>query len=272
MITKEQELAELLAELLTEEDLERLLTAMPEARRPVWNRSHKTSDKLAVAADLIDHLRLQGAIEPVFFEQLTDYLPTQSARINQVRDRWVPPERSCDPETHLADKPIVPRQHVAILYARPDWLFFEELRVHLMVLQRVQLLEMWTAHDVTGTFDPARLRTVTVLLPLLSNDLLACSSLWTSHIQDILFDPKRKEPDRRRPMGPEYQPAVLPILLRPCLWQLSAIARYRTIATHPEDLLPMSLRSDPELAWISVAQMVAYLTSGWWPESAGTRV
>lgn len=136
------------------------------------------------------------------------------------------------------------RINIFASYAPQDTLLQAELKEHLRPLQREGLIELWPERDMsTGTgweqHSSKLLQTAHIILSLVSIDYLN-SAYWS--------DVEMKQALERFERG---EAPLIPILLRPCLWNISPLGKLQVL---PGNGQPVTTWANRESAWLDVVQ------------------
>jgi len=128
---------------------------------------------------------------------------------------------------------------VFISYSKKDKEYLERLKVFLSPLMREKNLIFWDDTSlIPGEDWDERIRyelfSADVIIFLISPDLLATDYIWKTEMKEAL---NRHESGEAR---------MIPILIRPCLWESSPFARYNII---PEKGKPLSTYQDNDEGW-----------------------
>lgn len=252
---KEVALMELLLELFpTPERLRRFLYFLPAGTSAVSNLPEGGSVR-HLAFEAVDELRRRGLIDLDFFERLIEERPDYAARIKQIRSEWLvdintwgEPPRSEEEAPAHPDAPTV-----FVSYSRRDADFFEELATHLEVLQRKGAIRLWhegriRAGDEWDRVIQRQTEQAKIIIPLVSADFLSSDFMWEREFLEALKRHKRGEA------------IVIPIIVRPCVWQESPIASLPVLPAGGE---PVAQSPDTDRVWVDVAKRVAEAARRW---------
>lgn len=141
---------------------------------------------------------------------------------------------------------------VFISYSHRDEFQMHELRAHLAGLEGEGLVEVWSDRQVPigaewdGEID-TRLESADIVLVLVSSDLMASSYC-------------RMEMRRAVARAEAGECLVVPVLLRPCDWEVLPIHRFQGL---PSNLAPISRAPDQDEARAEVAAGVRRLVNDW---------
>lgn len=132
-------------------------------------------------------------------------------------------------------------------YAHEDEQYREELVKHLAALQRQGIVSGWHDREIRAGREWAQeidehLNRASVIVLLVSSDFLA---------SDYIFDVELKRALARHDAN---EARVIPIILRPCDWQSTPLARLQAV---PKDALPISKWADKDDAFYNVEQAIA---------------
>jgi hypothetical protein len=245
-MTKEEALVTLLTELFeTQESLKRFVYSLPTQDLSIPEvLGASTTERMAHR--FVDELRRRGLIDKAFFARLVRVYPGSERQIRNVEYQWV---IEPDEWSRLPDRiPPIPRKanapRVLVSYARNDAAFFEELSVHLSILQRKGLIQLWhegriSAGDAWADAITSQIHSSDIFLLLVSADFLASDFVWDRELPLIL---KRQQ---------EGKATVIPIIIRPCLWIESPLANFQVL---PSDGKPIELSPNPDRAWLAIAR------------------
>jgi hypothetical protein len=165
-------------------------------------------------------------------------------------------------ETQAATALAAPEPSAAIdvfySYAHPDEPLRDELARHLKALERSGLIHQWYDRCILPGTEWAReidinLHTADIVLLLVSPDFLA-----SDYCQEIEL-PIAMERHKRR------SARVVPVILRPALWQYSELSR---LAALPKDGRPVALWESRDAAFVSVCEGIVSLVLAWKSETA----
>jgi TPR repeat protein len=142
----------------------------------------------------------------------------------------------------MANSP--PSLKVFIVYARKDSRLLQDLRAHLSLLRRQQLIADWHDRDIDAGDDwrteiSEHLEAADVVLLLISAHFLA---------SDYCFEIEMKRAVERHEQG---SVVIVPVALRPCDWTSLPIADFQGL---PTDLRPVTSWPDRHAAWADVAR------------------
>lgn len=139
--------------------------------------------------------------------------------------------------------------NVFISYAHEDEALRDKLEKQLAILRRQGLIETWHDRKITagrewaGRIDAA-LRAADIVLLLISADFLA---------SDYIYDVELTLAMERHEAG---EARVLPIILRPCLWQRGVFAKLQALPKDGEPAISQTWGSLDE-AFLSIAKGIA---------------
>jgi internalin A len=136
------------------------------------------------------------------------------------------------------------RKRVFYSYAQADEKLRERMEVHLRILERQGLIEPWHHRRILPGQERAReidrnLEGADIVLLLVSADFLASDDCWDVEVKRAL---------ERHDAG---KATVVPVVLRPCDWTTTPFAKLQPL---PKDGIPVTRWTDPEDAWVDVAQ------------------
>jgi hypothetical protein len=129
-------------------------------------------------------------------------------------------------------------------YAHEDELLMEDFRVQLVLFERQGLIQKWhdrqipAASDWKGQID-ARLRAARIILLFVSPHFFE---------SDYCYDNEMTEALRRHEIG---EARVVPIILRPCLWETSPFSHLQVL---PTDGKPITTWQNRDEACLNVAK------------------
>lgn len=129
-----------------------------------------------------------------------------------------------------------------ISYSRKDEIFLERLMTHLTPLVRSLNIKIWTDGGISpGTkWDKeilSQLQRSDVFIMLISPDFLASEYIWLQEFPKML---QRYE---------EEGALIVPVILRPCLWEDSPVAQFQIIPK-----VPISIFSDKDEGYYQVVK------------------
>lgn len=134
--------------------------------------------------------------------------------------------------------------HIFISYAHEDEPFVKELRKQLSILKRLGVVEEWYDRDITAGTDwrgeiDDHLNSAQLVLLLVSPDFID---------SDYCYD---KETTRAMERHEDGKTRVIPVILRPCMWDKAPFARLQAL---PTDGKPVSSFSDRDAVFLEIAQ------------------
>jgi hypothetical protein len=134
-------------------------------------------------------------------------------------------------------------------YAPQDRALQQELKEHLRPLQPEGLIELWPDRDMslgTGWQQQSSeyLQTAQIILLLVSIDYLN---------SDYCAGVEMKQALERHERG---EVRLLPILLRPCLWNTSPLSKLQVL---PSNGQPVTAWANRETAWLDVVQTLSHV-------------
>lgn len=115
-------------------------------------------------------------------------------------------------------------------YAREDQLFLQQLKTHLMPLQWQRLITLWADTDINAGWEwekeiEKHLETAHMILLLISPDFMASEYCYSKEMKRAV---ERHERGEAR---------VIPVILRPCLWQQAPFGKLQAL---PRDTMPVT--------------------------------
>lgn len=128
-------------------------------------------------------------------------------------------------------------------YARKDQLLLEDLKTHLMLLQREGLITLWADTDIDAGKEwekevSKHLNTAQIILLLISADFMNSDYCYSIEMKRAL---ERHE---------QEEACVIPVILRPVHWQ-NVLGQLQAL---PKEGKPIKSWPDPEDAFLSVAE------------------
>lgn len=138
---------------------------------------------------------------------------------------------------------------VFVSYSKADRKHLETLEKHLSPLTRDETLLTWTDKELLpgAEWDDTirhQLATADVVLLLVSADFMATDYIW----KEITIAMERHE---------RGEALIVPIIVRPCIWQDTAFARFNAL---PEKGQPITQWANEDEAWMKVAQQIKRLS------------
>ena len=136
-------------------------------------------------------------------------------------------------------------------YAHKDEKLRTELNKHLFNLKRQNLIVEWYDRDISAGNEweheiDIHLNTAHIILLLISPDFLA---------SDYCYSIEMKRALERHEAGEAY---VIPIILRPCLWRISPLAKLQALPRDGEPIIGPGWRNQDE-AFFDVAEGIIEL-------------
>jgi hypothetical protein len=128
--------------------------------------------------------------------------------------------------------------------SREDQQFLEDLKKHLMSLQREGLITIQADIDISSGKEwkheiTHHLETADIILLLISPDFIASDYCFTEEMQQAIA---RHEQGTAR---------VVPIVVRPTDWQSSPVGKLRAL---PQDTIPVSISQNRDTAFLSITE------------------
>jgi hypothetical protein len=253
MQTKEHLLTDLLVGLFSPEELGRFVRFGPDGAA-LYRLLSWTGPPLVVAAETVDLLRRHGLIDANLFDRLVDLRPTAVDRIRDVQRLWVTPPASQPPQEHVPGSDSTSRAHahggeparIFVSYSHRDRSFVEELGSHLKLLQRQGLIEVWSDSEITAGQEwheviNEGMERADIFLLMVSASFLSSDFCWGIEVKRAL---------ERHDQGSAI---VVPVILRPCLWKESPLARLQAL---PKDAKPISTHRNTDEVWSDVADAI----------------
>ncbi|MDA1015201.1 MAG: toll/interleukin-1 receptor domain-containing protein [Planctomycetota bacterium] len=201
----------------------------------------------------VDSLRKRGLVGDDLFGRLAEEFPEASQSISSLSSSWVPPVEDWR-STHSMSGPAQPdlksdRLRVFVSYSRRDSGFFDELVVHLSILQRQGIIDVWHEGRIRAGQSwksevAEQIELADVIILLVSADFLASDFCWDFELTRILERQDRGEVE------------VLPVLVRVCAWSHTPL---KALPMLPNDAVPIADRESPDEAWVELARTVKSL-------------
>lgn len=144
-------------------------------------------------------------------------------------------------------------------YSHEDSELRNRLSAHLAPLRHQQKIVEWSDREIKAGADwhteiSRQLESADLILLLISADFLASDYCFGVEVDKALSRKKRGEAE------------VVPILLRPCLWEES---RFSELQIFPQDAKPITLRSSVDEAFKEVASEIRKIVSSPPPLASG---
>lgn len=141
------------------------------------------------------------------------------------------------------------RASVFISYSHRDEQLRNELETHLKILQRNGWIDVWHDRKIEAGDEWKKqindnLENSDIILMLMSADFIA---------SDYCFELEGKRALERQSDG---RARVVPIIVRPCKWQIAAFGDLQAL---PKDALPVTRWADRDSAWLDVEEGVERL-------------
>lgn len=138
---------------------------------------------------------------------------------------------------------------VFISYSKKDIAYKGELETHLTALRREGLISSWSDCELLPGEDwdiriKRELQEAHIILLLVSSDYLATDYIWTVELEQALIRHEKGEVD------------VVPIILRPCMWESAPFARLTAL---PHKGKPISNYREKDEAWTEICQQLRSL-------------
>jgi hypothetical protein len=246
--TKEDALEALLAELFpSSESLKQFVYSIPTTASVLPQLLAEGSPKI-LALSLVDELRRRGLVDRSFFARLEEMRPDAARQIREVQDRWLVEQDTWNapPSLDSAERRRTPGPTVLVIYGRNDIPFFEELSTHLALLQRKGAIGFWhegriRAGEAWDKLIETEIRRAKIVVLLVSADVLSSDFVWEKGLARAI--------ERQR----ERKAAVIPVIVRDCLWTQSPIASLQVL---PATGKPVAQSPNPDRTWVDVAMQV----------------
>ena len=141
---------------------------------------------------------------------------------------------------------VKPPLKVFISYSNRDKAYLQKLKTFLTPLMIEKNLILWYDNTLIPGEEwdkkiKYELMTADIILFLVSPDLLATEYIWKTEMKEAL---DRHEKGEAR---------MVPVILRPCLWESSPLARYNVI---PEKGKPLSTYSNQDKGWKIITEEI----------------
>lgn len=129
-------------------------------------------------------------------------------------------------------------------YSHKDEEFKNELEAHLEILRRQQLIDGWNDRKISPGSDweeqiNFNLEKAKIILLMISSDFLASDYCYDTETVFALDQHEKKESK------------VVPIILRPCMWNISDFGHLQAL---PTDGKPITEFENRDAAWLKVAE------------------
>jgi hypothetical protein len=252
MSTKEGALHEFLLDSFGVDELTRFIRYGPEGAVLTTELPIGSSSVSHFVLVVVDLLRRRGMIDAEFFERLKDARPTRASEILALEQQWLSEPGAISPITHRlvekdsSTKRAVKKQEPArifVSYSHRDRSFVDELRSHLSLLQRQGLIDVWHDSEITAGEEWSKvideqLETADIILLLVSASFLSSDFCWSVELM------------RAMERHASRQAVVIPVILRPCLWEEAPFAKLQAL---PRDGRPIKQSRNTDEAWFEVA-------------------
>jgi signal transduction histidine kinase len=135
-------------------------------------------------------------------------------------------------------------------YARKDQPFLNDLRAHLIPLQRQDLIKIWADTDIGAGTEwegeiERHLDTANIVLLLVSPDFM---------VSDYCYSKELKRAMERHERG---NVRVIPIILRPTMWKRAPFGKLQAL---PNGAIPVTSWNNRDEAFISIAEDIRKVT------------
>jgi len=170
----------------------------------------------------------------------------ENKRIEAENGAWLAIDDFSEFLDHDAQRIIQPMKKIFISYSKNDLSHLKELEKHLSVWKRGSLISVWNDQElVPGEKWDGKIRSeleeADIILFLVSADFLAT---------DYIFDVEIKRAIERD-NDPSDDVAVVPIIVRNCLWEDTPLAAYNTA---PKKALIISNQQNIDDAWTATVK------------------
>ncbi|MFL6215109.1 MAG: toll/interleukin-1 receptor domain-containing protein [Blastocatellia bacterium] len=144
----------------------------------------------------------------------------------------------------MADEALNQAIEIFYSYSHRDERLRKQLEDHLSVLQRRGLIAGWHDRDIDAgtewkTQIDSHLQTAQIILLLISGSFLASDYCYGLEMTTAMERHERREA------------RVIPVILRPCMWQDAPFARLQVL---PRDGKPVTKWPSPDDGFLSVAE------------------
>ncbi len=131
-------------------------------------------------------------------------------------------------------------------YARKDQQLLNDLKAHLIPLQRQGLIALWADTDINAGSEwekeiEKHLNTAQIILLLVSPDFMASEYCYSNEMKRSVERHERGEA------------SVIPVILRPVFWQEAPFGKLQALPTNAKPVIDPSWHS-PDEAFFDVAQ------------------
>jgi hypothetical protein len=142
-------------------------------------------------------------------------------------------------------------REVFVSYAHEDRKYVKALEPHLAALVRNGILAVWHDARILPGADWKqeildRLERADVVLLLVSSDFMASDFVWSVEVERAVARHRKGEA------------VVVPVILRPVLWENSPIGALQAL---PQDARPVASWPNEDDAWLDVATGISRLLS-----------
>jgi Leucine-rich repeat (LRR) protein/GTPase SAR1 family protein len=178
-----------------------------------------------------------------------DFVPLSEIRKNEREKYWLFQHEGKqfflkDFKEYLRKKPFL--QKMFISYSSKDIDYLRDLEVHLSMLKREGYIETWHDRKLTAGEEWDRkikqeLETADIILMLLSPDFIATDYIWDIEVKKAM---------ERHNNG---SAVVIPIILRPCQWERTPLAKLTTAQPKAE---PVSTAKDRDTIWLEIVNKI----------------
>ncbi len=140
-----------------------------------------------------------------------------------------------------------PMKKLFLSYSSRDRAFVDQLRAHLRVLERNNLISTWYDREIAPGMEWDRkikrqLAESDVVVLMLSPDFLNSDYIWDVELEKALE------------MHEAKRATIVPVLLRSCLWADTPIARIQNANIVPKKAEPIDLAPNRDQAWHAVVE------------------
>jgi hypothetical protein len=253
---KELDLGNYLLSDFDSKELVYLIQHLPVGSR-IASELDLTGSPSSIVYGLVDALSKRGALDSDFFEVLLSLRPQRAKEIREIWGQWEPnPEDwATFPEDYKTnrenasskDKCISARaKRVFVSYSRRDYSFYEELKSHLTLLVRQDVISIWDegrilAGDAWENQIHQAITDSDIFVLLISGDFLASEYSSQYELEEIFGRVSKGA-------------ALIPVLLRPCL--IPVDHKLRNVQWLPRNGIPISSQDDVDEAWLEVAEAI----------------
>jgi len=219
----------------------------------ISNEFSPTSTMQQLLLETVEYLLRRGLIDEELFEQLIELRPKKAGLIRQVQSQLLNVDEWGEtPKKEKIQKTSSPS--LFVLYTHRDERFYDELSVHLKLLERKRVIEIWDegrigAGEEWDKVIRTQIQQAAIIILLVSPSFLSSGFIWENLLLEAIDRNKRGEV------------AIIPIIVRKCAWQdYPPLLFFQAL---PTDGIPVAESSDIDHTWVAIANKLSQVANHW---------